>query len=137
MGSHFLIFHPMMASLVSMSASRVVGRGLVHLPCHTKDYHSNGTNCLLAWHTCIRVVVGTAVRLCKRPGSVWNCLWGHVLNRSLRINSKSRVLYPGPSFLSSGSSAIWSLMPKKHYNRLIVIYNKIVKIKVLPLFFME
>ena len=37
----------------------------------------------------------------KKPGIVWNCLWGHVLNRSPGINRKSRVMYPGPGFLSS------------------------------------
>ena len=47
---------------------------------------------------------------------MWNCLWGHALNRSHGINRKSRVLYPGPGFLSS---ATWSSMPKKHYNGLI------------------
>ena len=25
---------------------------------------------------------GSAARLSKRPGSVWNCLWGHALKRS-------------------------------------------------------
>ena len=50
------------------------------------------------------------------PGSVWNCLWGHALKRSHRINRKSRVSYPGPGFLFSAS---WPLLPKKHYNGLI------------------
>ena len=55
---------------------------------------------------------GSAARLSKRPGSVWNCLWGHALKRSSRINHKSRVLYPGPGFLSN---ATWPLLSKKHY----------------------
>ena len=38
---------------------------------------------------------------------------GHALKRSPGINCKSRVLYPGPGFLSS---AAWPLLPKKHYN---------------------
>ena len=38
-----------------------------------------------------------------RPGSVWNCLWGHALIRSLGINRKSRELHPGPEFLSSAT----------------------------------
>ena len=59
---------------------------------------------------------GSTVRLSKRPGSVWNCLWGHALKRSLGIYRKRRVLYPGPGFLSS---ATWPLMPKKHFNGLI------------------
>ena len=59
---------------------------------------------------------GSAVRLSKRPGSVWNCLWGHALEISPGINRKSRVLYPGPGFLSS---ATWPSLPKKHFNGLI------------------
>ena len=60
----------------------------------------------------------SAARLSKKPGSVWNCLWGHALKRSHRIIRKSRVLYPGPGSLSS---ATWPLLPKKHYNGLITI----------------
>ena len=59
---------------------------------------------------------GSAARLSKRPGSVWNCLWGHALKTSPGINSKSRVLYPGPGFLSS---ATWPSLVKKHFNGLI------------------
>ena len=58
---------------------------------------------------------GSAARLSKRPGSVWNCLWGHALKISPGINRKSRVSYPGPGFLSS---ATWPSLPKKHYNGL-------------------
>ena len=58
---------------------------------------------------------GSAAQLSKRPGSVWNCLWGNALKRSPRINRKSRVSYPGPGFLSS---ATWHMLPKKHYNGL-------------------
>ena len=58
---------------------------------------------------------GSAARLSKRPGSVWNCLWGHALKRSPGINRKRRVSYPGPGFLSS---ATWPSLPKKHYNGL-------------------
>ena len=56
---------------------------------------------------------GSAVELYKRPGSVWNCLWGNALKRSPVIICKSRVSYPG--FLSS---ATWASLPKKHYNGL-------------------
>ena len=42
---------------------------------------------------------------------MWNCLWGHALKRSPGINRKSRVLYPGPGFLSS---ATWPSLLKKH-----------------------
>ena len=58
---------------------------------------------------------GSAAQLSKRPGSVWNCLWGHALKRSPGIIRKSRVSYPGPGFLSS---ATWPMLPKKHYNGL-------------------
>ena len=54
---------------------------------------------------------GSAVRLSKRPGSMWNCLWGHALTISLGINRKSRVLFPGTGFLSS---ATWPSLPQKH-----------------------
>ena len=58
---------------------------------------------------------GSAAQLSKRPGSVWNGLWGNALKRSPGIIRKSRVSYPGPGFLSS---ATWPLLPKKHYNGL-------------------
>ena len=66
---------------------------------------------------------GSAAQLSKRPGSVWNCLWGNALKRSPGIIRKSRVSYPGPGFLSS---ATWPSLPKKHYNGLnqIRIMNK-------------
>ena len=62
---------------------------------------------------------GSAAQLPKRPGSVWNCLWGNALKRSPGINRKSRVSYPGPGFLSS---ATWHMLPKKHYNGLNQMY---------------
>ena len=58
---------------------------------------------------------GSAAQLSKRPGSVWNCLWGNALKRSPGIIRKSRVSYPGPGFLSS---ATYPSLPKKHYNGL-------------------
>ena len=58
---------------------------------------------------------GSAAQLSKRPGSVWNCLWGNALKRSPGIIHKSRVSYPGPRFISS---ATWPSLPKKHYNGL-------------------
>ena len=58
---------------------------------------------------------GSAAQLSKRPGSVWNCLWGNALKRSPGIIRKSMVLYPGPGSLSS---ATWPSLPKKHYNGL-------------------
>ena len=58
---------------------------------------------------------GSAAQLSKRPGSVWNCLWGNALKRSPGIIRKRGVSYPGPGFLSS---ATWPSLPKKHYNGL-------------------
>ena len=58
---------------------------------------------------------GSAAQLSKRPGSVWNCLWGNALKRSPGIIRKSRVSYPVPGILSS---ATWPSLPKKHYNGL-------------------
>ena len=58
---------------------------------------------------------GSAAQLSKRPGSVWNCLWGNALKRSPGIIRKSRISYPGPGFLFS---ATWPSLPKKHYNGL-------------------
>ena len=58
---------------------------------------------------------GSAAQLSKRPGSVWNCLWGNALKRSPGIIRKSRVSFPGPGFVSS---ATWPSLPKKHYNGL-------------------
>ena len=58
---------------------------------------------------------GSAAQLSKRPGSVWNCLWGNALKRSPVIIRKSRVSYPGPGFLSC---ATWPSLPKKHHNGL-------------------
>ena len=64
---------------------------------------------------------GSAAQLSKRPGSVWNCLWGNALKRSPGIIRKSRVSYPGPGFLSS---ATWPSLSKKHYNGLNQIIRK-------------
>ena len=43
--------------VVSASAYCAVGRVFAPLPCHTKDDCKNGTNCLPAWHECVRVGV--------------------------------------------------------------------------------
>ena len=100
--------------VISVSASHAVGRGFAPRPGHTKDLHKNGTNCLPAWHACVRV--DSAAWLCKRRGSEWYCLWGHALYRLPGINRKSRVLYPGCRFLSS---ATWPSMLKRLYNGLL------------------
>ena len=64
---------------------------------------------------------GSVAQLSKRPDSVWNCLWANALKRSHGIIRKSRVLYPGPAFLSS---ATWPSLPKKHYNGLNLNLNQ-------------
>ena len=51
--------------LVSVSASRMVGRGFTSRPGHTKGHHKNGTNCLPALHACVRAGVCSAARLSK------------------------------------------------------------------------
>ena len=58
---------------------------------------------------------GSAARLSKRLGSVWNCLWGHALKRSPGINRKRRVSHTSAGFLSS---VTWPSLPKEHYNGL-------------------
>ena len=57
----------------------------------------------------------SAAQLFKRPGSVWNCLWGNALRKSPGIIRKIGVSNPGPGFLSS---ATWPSLPKKIYNGL-------------------
>ena len=61
-------------------------------------------------HTALGLEFGSAARLSKMPGSVWNCLWGHALKRSPGINRKSRVSYPGPGFLSSATCRKTTIM---------------------------
>ena len=36
--------------VVSVSASHMIYHGFAYRPGHTKDHHTNGTNCLPAWH---------------------------------------------------------------------------------------
>ena len=74
---YFHKFKPHRDGLVS--ASCAVDRGFEPWLGYTKDHHKNGTNCLPAWHTCVKVGFDRAVRLYKRPSSVWNCIWGHAL----------------------------------------------------------
>ena len=99
--------------LVSVSASRTVGREFAPRLGHTKDHHKNGTDCLPVWHT---IHLGRSLTVqpdCLKGRVV--CLWGHALKISPGIIRKSRVSYPSPGFLSS---ATWPSLPKKHYNEL-------------------
>ena len=92
-------------SVGSVSASHTIGREFASRPGHTKDHHKNATNCLPALaRNALGKEFGSAAQLSKRPGSVWNCLWGHALKISPGIIRKSRVSYPGPGFLSSATS---------------------------------
>ena len=79
-------------SVGSVSASRTVGGEFASRPGHTKDHHKNGTNCLPAL-ACMRKgrEFVSAAQLSKRPGNVWNCLWGNALKKSPWIIRKSRV----------------------------------------------
>ena len=74
--------------------------------------HCKCTIVLYHWNAISQIQDTTPHPLSKRPGSVWNCLWGHALKRSPGIYPKSRVSYPVPRFLSS---ATWPSLPKKHY----------------------
>ena len=66
------LFWPCRVGLVvSVSASRTVGREFASRPGHTKDHHKNGTNCLPDWHACVNV----GVWQCMQP----NCLKGRVV----------------------------------------------------------
>ena len=64
-----------------------------------------------------RVVVWQSITQPLRHASS-TCRWGHELKRSPGINRKSRVLYAGPSFLSSATCLF-----EKHYNGLIINQN--------------
>ena len=43
--------------VVSISASHAVGLGFTPQQGHAKNHHKNGTNCVPAFHACIRVGV--------------------------------------------------------------------------------
>ena len=105
--------------MVSLYVFHAVIRRFAPQPSNTKDHHKNGTNCLPAWHACIRVGVWQCrLTVLKAGYSVWNCLWEHALKQS-GINRKSGILYPGPRFLSC---ATWPLIPKKHYNGWLIVF---------------
>ena len=53
---HSIKSHPV-GLVISVSASHAVGSRFAPRTGHTKDYHKNGTNCLPAWHECVRVGV--------------------------------------------------------------------------------
>ena len=41
----------------SQIISHAVDRGFASRPGHTKDHHKNRANCLLTWHTCVKVSI--------------------------------------------------------------------------------
>ena len=96
--------------VVSVSACHAIGHGFAPSRVTPKTIKMVQTASLLGMHgqDCDR-----AARLSEMSGGVWNCLWGHALKISPGINGRSRVLYPGPGFLSSTT---WPSMPEKHYN---------------------
>ena len=100
-------------SVVSMLASRAVGRGFNPGPGHTKDHHKNDTNCLPAWHAALGKDFGSATPNGVKGGVVCGTVYGDMHYKYLGSIVKSRVLYPGHRFLSS---ATWPSLPKKHYN---------------------
>ena len=102
--------------MVIVSASHTVGREFASRPGHTKDHHKKYRLPPYLARNALGLEFGSAARLSKRRGSVWNCVWGHAHKRSPGIIRKSRVSYPGPGFLSS---ATWPSLPKKLYNGLI------------------
>ena len=63
-----------------------------------------------------RPIVRKADTLPTEPTRHGHFLWVHALKKPPDINRKSRVLYPGPGFLSRTT---WPSMPKKHYDGLI------------------
>ena len=91
-------------SVGSVSASRTVGREFASRPGHTKDQNKKWYKLppCIGMHA-LGLEFGSAARLSRRPGSVWNCLWGNALKRSPGIIRKSRVSYPSPGFLSSAT----------------------------------
>ena len=82
----------------------------------TKDHHKMVLTASLLGTYVLGYDVDSAVRLSKRSGSVWNCLWVYAPKRSHRSNRKSRVLYPALGFLSS---ATWPSRLKRFHNGLI------------------
>ena len=114
---HIAVSPCRVGSVSSVSASRTAGREFATPPGHTKDHHKKWYKmppCMA--RNALGLELGSAAQLSKRPGSVWNCLWGNALIRSPGIIRKSRVSYTGPGFLSS---ATWPSLPTKHYNGLI------------------
>ena len=54
--------------IYSVSTSHMVGHGFGSRPGHTKDHPKNGTNCLPALHTCVRVGVLQCSQTIKKVG---------------------------------------------------------------------
>ena len=67
--AQWLACSPLMRWVVGSIPGRVIPKTII----------KNGSNCLPAWHAALGKEFGSAAQLCKRQGSVWNCLWGHAL----------------------------------------------------------
>ena len=85
--------------LVSVSAYHAVDRGFMPRQGHTKDHHRNGTNCLPAWHACIRGRTLAVQPDCLKGCVVCGAVHGDMHLKDL-LGSITRVGYciPVPDF---------------------------------------
>ena len=97
-----------------MSASHTVVCEFASRPGHTKDCHTNGTNCLPAWHAMHKGRSLTAQPNCPKGRVVCTTVYGDMHLKDL-LGSIVRVGYLRIGILSS---ATWPSLPKKHYNGL-------------------
>ena len=117
MGRHGRLLPHRGGLVVSVSASHAVGRGFASQSGHTKCHHKNGTNCLPAFHVCVRVGVLTVQSDCLKGQVVRGTIYGDMHLKDLlspiarewyRITVPiSYLCYTGPP------------MPKRHSNELI------------------
>ena len=99
--------------MINMSASHAVGLGFRLSWVTPKTIIKMLQTASLLGMQVLGSEFGCATHLWERPGSVWNCLWGHALLRSPGINCMSRVLYSGRGFISRATR---NSMSKKHSN---------------------
>ena len=57
---------------------------------HNKDHHKNGTNCLPAWHTCVRVGVWLVRPDCEKGRVLCGAVYGDMHYKDL-LGSIARV----------------------------------------------
>ena len=100
------------------------------VPIYMRHSLFNTTKCItllfivqsLLHNTALWLTIINAALLCKRPGSVWNCVWGHALQSYYGINLKSRVFYPSPGFVLCCIAFDADKLP-------LLIYQSIIEIK--------